>query len=635
MRALRRLLVVMLGAVATALLLGCSPPHLAGTNDAALEYAIDPDPATGARAVSASAALTAADVKARLAAAQLAADVSATAEGRVRVVSDADAAGVVDALVLWRGGLTASLVGDPARTPVVQLGVGPRAITAIEPIEHGKALALSLSPAAREALDRACSAHPGARVALARGGAVLETMPIDDLRASPLVLRFGDDLVAYTRAYEQEQLLRSPVLPPMHRVSAARLPPRWGLAAACAILPFALSFAWLFFVRRFDRARPEPTWLVVATFALGGLAIVPAALLEIGASKLSPWLDPSLVTMGGQLWALPIALVVFSVVVGAVEEGAKLLGAWALARHRREFDEPVDGIVYGCAAALGFAAVENVKYFALGRMSGVVIAVRAFMTVPAHMFFGALWGYALGRGLVSRRARVLGFFVLAAVAHGAFDAMLSTDGTQLGATVLVLVLGFGFVVLLQRALRHGAVPVGARRDDAADQPPPTEPVPASMLPRTYFRVGSRAAFYACAAAMIACAFSLTVLGTAYELLHHRVGVVFVGLATSMLVLFGLAAYGASTTIPLDVAVDAQGVTFAGARTPWGAILGFDVVPSGARAVVRLHTRTGVIRLGPARAATADALLAALRAATLTSSSELAILARESARTSGE
>lgn len=620
MRAAWRLLFVVLGAFAAALLLGCSPPHLAGTNDAALEYAIDPDPATGMRAVSASAALTAAGVKARLAAAQLAADVSATAAGHVRVVSDAEAAGVIDALVLWRGGLVAYRVGDPARTPLVQLGVGPDAITAIEPVAHGKALALSLSSDAIGALDRARAAHPGARVALARGGAVLETMPIEDLRASPLVLRFGDDLVAYTRAYENELLLRSPVLPPMHRVSATRLPPRWGLAAACALLPFALSFAWLFFVRRFDRARPEPTWLLVATFALGGLAIVPAALLEIGASKLSPWLDPSLVTMGGQLRALPIAVVVFSLVVGAVEEGAKLLGAWALARHRREFDEPVDGIVYGCAAALGFAAVENVKYFAVGRMSGAVIAIRAFMTVPAHMFFGALWGYALGRGLVSRRAGVLGFFALAAVAHGAFDAMLSTNGTQLAATLLVLVLGFGFVVLLQRALRHGAVPVGARRGHDPEEPPQTEPVPASMLPRTYFRVGSRAAFSACAAAMIACAFSLTVLGTAYELLHHRVGVVFVGLATSMLVLFGLAAYGASATIPLDVAVDAQGVTFAGARTPWRAILGFDRVQAGARAVVRLHTPAGVVRLGPARAATADALLAALRAATLMSQS---------------
>jgi RsiW-degrading membrane proteinase PrsW (M82 family) len=159
-------------------------------------------------------------------------------------------------------------------------------------------------------------------------------------------------------------------------------------------------------------------------------------------------------TLGGQRWALPIAIVVFSLVIGVSEEGSKFLAAWSLARHRREFDEPIDGIIYGSAAALGFAAVENVKYFAIGRMSGVVIAVRAFVSVPAHLFFGAIWGYALGRQLVSKNVSLLTFFAVAAAAHGTFDALLSTDGMQLASTLLVLGLAFGFVAMLQHALRY-------------------------------------------------------------------------------------------------------------------------------------------------------------------------------------
>jgi RsiW-degrading membrane proteinase PrsW (M82 family) len=616
----------------------------------------------------------AAGVKARLSAGRIMADVTTTAEGQVRVTVDADVAGAADDLILWPGGLRALRVDDtypltptdtnglrpmsaappdgeerwwqgPAEAigravrdakldrdhvafaerlpagnewrtrvalvpPVLVLGMRTAPILSITPVLRGRALALAFAPQARAALEEERAAHPHARIVLARGRALLATLPVDDALASPLVLPFGDDLAAYTRAYRARVLLRSPILPPLRRVSAEPLPPRWGLATACAVLPFALSFAWLFFVRRFDRARPEPTWLVVATFALGGLAIVPAGLAEVGLEALTPWLDPTLATLGGQAWALPLSIPVFTIAVGLVEETAKFACVWALPRRRREFDEPVDGIVYGCAAALGFAAVENVKYFALGRMSGVVIAMRTFETVPAHLFFGALWGYGMGRTLVSRRARVLPWLALASLAHGTFDAVVSTDGLQLAATGIVLALALAFVVMLQRALRHGAVRVRGSFEQAAGAPS----IPISTLERAVFRVGTPAAFYGCAVGMVLCAFALTVVGTAYELLHHRVGVVFVVLASAMLALFGFAAYGTSATIPLDVAIDVKGVTFAGACTPWTALGAVAVEASGRRAHVRLETTTGVQRLGPTSATTASSIVAAIGAA---------------------
>ncbi len=658
-------------AVALPLLAGCSMPHLAGTNDAALEYEIEPDPATG---TTLDPAVAAAGVKARISSAMVPSDVAPTAEGRVRVVVDSDVAGGVDDLVTWRGGVRVAraddgyvlsppdtngltpttaqgpggeqrwwqgpqdaiaravhdakldpthvafierLPGGEYRTrvavlpPLVTLGLAQTPIGTLEPIEHGRALALGLPPDARAPLTQERAAHPGEHVVLSRGRTLIQTMRIDDAVQTPLVLRFGDDVSSYTRAYHAKLLLRSPILPPLRRTSAQELPPRWGLAAACAVLPFVASFAWLFFVRRFDRARPEPMWLVLATFALGGLSIVPAGLVEVGLSQLTPWLDPSVATLGGQAFALPLAIVVATVVVGGAEEGAKFLGAWSLARHRREFDEPVDGIVYGCASALGFAAVENVKYFAFGRMSGVVIAMRAFETVPAHMFFGAIWGWAMGRTLVSRKARVWPWLAAAALAHGTFDALLSTDGMQVLATLLVLGLAVGFVVMLRKALRHGAVaPAPAFEPDA---PPRTEPVPASQLARSTFRVGSPARFLASAAAMVACAFFLTLLGTVYELLHHRVNVVVLAIGVVLLGLFGLSAWAVSATIPLDVVLDAQGLTFAGARTAWAAMTSVAVEQAGARAYVRIQTAEGPLRIGPTDAQTAADILAAAHA----------------------
>ncbi|HEY1693666.1 MAG TPA: PrsW family intramembrane metalloprotease [Polyangiaceae bacterium] len=662
--------VFLAGCSASGSLLG----HLAGTNDEELVYAVDEAPpngpalpalvARGVKARLASAAILA-DVDLT--------DENVAPRVQVRVTVDTDVAPAADDLVTWRGGLrflrvdvgttivptntsglhpvetptpegkehgwqgTAEAVAravrdtklDPSHVafaervggnspewrtrvavvpPVAVAGPGDAPILAVASTEHGRALAIGLSPVTKSALGVERLAHPHARVVVARGRVLLETLPIDDAIASVLVLRFGDDLASYTRAYRNSLLLRSPVLPPMHRVSAGPLPPRRGIAVACALVPFLLSFAWLFFVRRFDRARPEPLWLVVATFALGGLAIVPAGLLEMGLGNLSPWLEPSLATLGGQAWALPLSIAVFTLVVGAVEESAKYLAAWLLPRRRREFDEPVDGIVYGCAAALGFAAVENMKYFGLGRMSGAVIAVRAFETVPAHMFFGAIWGYGMGLTLVSRRARVLPYLALAALAHGTFDAVVSTDGMQLVATVLVLALALAFVVMLRRSLRHGTLP--AREIRAAG---PLGETPRSQLARVFFRVGSAPAFYSSAGAMVFCAFSLTVLGTAYEVLHHRVGVVFVALASAMLALLGLAAWGATVAIPLDVAVDALGVTFAGACTPWSTITSHFVETRRGRSYVVLRTPSGDQRLGPTRETTAVRIAEAILA----------------------
>ncbi|HLK36967.1 MAG TPA: PrsW family intramembrane metalloprotease [Polyangiaceae bacterium] len=668
-------------------LAGCGPA-LPGSNDAALVYAVQPDPTNGAAPGS---ELVAAAVKARLSAAQITADVEAAGDAAVRVVIDADGAATVDSLVTWRGGIEAYRLDDDvviappntaglrpmsaplpdgrtdrwwqgppdaiartvtdarldarhvafaerldggdwrthvAQTPALaDLGIGSAAFVSIDRARSGRALAMTFATGSLDPIAAERTTHPQGRVAIARGRTLLAALPVADALARPLVLDFGKDLAAYTRAEHARMLLSSPVLPPMRRASLERLGPRRGLSAACAVLPFVVSFGWLFFVRRFDRARPEPMWLVVATFGLGGLAIVPAALLELACASATPWLDPSLMTFGGQAWALPIGILVFAVVVGLSEEGSKFLAAWSLAGHRREFDEPVDGIIYGCASALGFAAVENVKYFAVGRMSGVVVAARAFMTVPAHMFFGTIWGYALGRTLVSRKTRVAGWIALAALVHGAFDAVISTDGLQLLATVLVVVMAVGFVWMLRHALRHGAVAPRPSRFDAST--PRTQPMPASELPRRYFRVGSAGAFYGCAAAMVVTAFAMTVLGGAYEYLHHRVGVVFVSIATAILALFGLSAYGTSETIPLDVAVDARGVTFAGSCTPWRAIHGVDVdrsrrrafvllrvnepPPAGASSALSLRSSVRTLRLGPADPRAAEALAEAIAA----------------------
>jgi RsiW-degrading membrane proteinase PrsW (M82 family) len=334
-------------------------------------------------------------------------------------------------------------------------------------------------------------------------------------------------------------------------------------------------------------------WLVLATFLLGGLSVIPAGLAEYACMRASPYLNPTIMTLGGQLMSFPIALLVFSVVVGLSEEGSKFLGAWSLAGHHRNFDEPVDGIVYGVASALGFAAVENVKYFAVGRLTATIIAARTFTSVPAHMFFGAIWGYALGQKLIKKRTSVLLFLGWAALAHGAFDTFLSIEGLSSLALLLNVGLASLFIVLLRRALRHGVVVPGR------------EAVASSK--RQFFTLGSRSTFALWALAFHAFAFGTFVLGAYFEISHRRVGYGFLGFGTVLVVLLGLAANGLSSTIPLDAAIDENGVTFGGSTRTWESIRGIRRSANG----LSVESTEGDLLIGLGDASTIDRIAEAL------------------------
>lgn len=407
-----------------------------------------------------------------------------------------------------------------------------------------------------------------------------------------IVVSFGTGIQAYARAQQEKQLLTTPRLPALRRVDAIGLPHNTELVTACIVVPILLSFAWLAFVRRFDRAHPEPMWLVLLTFVLGGLATVPAALLEYGYGRLSPWLDPRIVTFGGQVFALPLAVVVFTFVVGVSEEGSKFVGA-LFASRRKEFDEPVDGIVYGIVSSLGFAAAENIQYFAAGRLTAPLVVARCFMSIPAHMFFGAIWGYALGMRLVDRQVRVLWFFLLAALAHGLFDAFLMTDGTGGLAIALNMGLASVFIMMVRRTLRHGIV------DEAS--------LKVRIDERALYRVGRPGLFGLSSVALHLLAFGIFVLGASYQMARHRPELGFVVASSLMVLLLAVAAYGVSASMPLDVAIDTYGVTFAGAARPWSRIRGFAVKPDH----VLLDCEGGPIRLGPASSEQVDALAHAL------------------------
>ncbi len=84
-----------------------------------------------------------------------------------------------------------------------------------------------------------------------------------------------------------------------------------------------------------------------------------------------------------------------------IEEVFKFFTVRYSVYKNREFNEPLDGIIYAAAAALGFASIENTFYLFSFLNEGVIaltafFIVRALLSVPGHALFSSMWGYALG-----------------------------------------------------------------------------------------------------------------------------------------------------------------------------------------------------------------------------------------------
>lgn len=149
-----------------------------------------------------------------------------------------------------------------------------------------------------------------------------------------------------------------------------------------------------------DRYEKEPLGLAIVAFIWGA---VPAIVVSTVAELL---LDIPLVPLGE---GLAYQVVSSSLIAPVIEEVAKalaLLGLFFFWRH--EFDNVLDGIIYGALIGFGFAMTEDVFYsiVSLGEGGwgswGVVVFMRTVLLGFNHSFFTALTGIGFGYARLSR-----------------------------------------------------------------------------------------------------------------------------------------------------------------------------------------------------------------------------------------
>jgi RsiW-degrading membrane proteinase PrsW (M82 family) len=152
-----------------------------------------------------------------------------------------------------------------------------------------------------------------------------------------------------------------------------------------AVAP-ALLLLWL--VIAADE-RPGPPAKVWTAFLLGAasislLGVVRAPFASILAAPENPWVARAVHSVFGV--ALP-------------EETVKILVIVAVSLRRRPFADPMDTVVYGAAAGLGFAAYENLAYLVRhAEMWQSLAALRSVLTVPFHGALGIIAGAYLAMG---------------------------------------------------------------------------------------------------------------------------------------------------------------------------------------------------------------------------------------------
>ncbi|MBU5293897.1 PrsW family intramembrane metalloprotease [Anaerosalibacter bizertensis] len=189
-----------------------------------------------------------------------------------------------------------------------------------------------------------------------------------------------------------------------------------------AITPALVITVGLYLSDRYDR---EPLKLLLITYILGALSVIPTIFVEELLSVFN--------VFPGILGAFYTAFIV----AGFTEEYFKRLVVLKVAYKSKYFNEKLDGIVYAVFASMGFATIENVIYVVYRYSNNPYIGLyRGILSVPAHGVFAVTMGYYLSLAKFStieerkRRAYRRSLY-MPIIFHGIFDFILMANIPQL------------------------------------------------------------------------------------------------------------------------------------------------------------------------------------------------------------
>ncbi len=238
-----------------------------------------------------------------------------------------------------------------------------------------------------------------------------------------------------------------------------------GLLIAGLIMAVVPALIWLVAFYQQDRLEPEPKRYVIGVFLLGALLAQ-----AVGQPLIRDF-------FGIQNWASGSALInilASILIAGFIQEFLKYAAVRYTIFYSAEFDERVDGIIYGAAAGLGYATMLNLQYIlSNGGVDLAVGVIRVVTAALAQASFAGVMGYFLGIAKFERKGPFwlpMGL-TLAAILNGVTSYVLG-EVTKIGGfslnpwyglVVAVIIAGGTFVALFTMIRRLNEATLAAAR----------------------------------------------------------------------------------------------------------------------------------------------------------------------------
>ena len=166
---------------------------------------------------------------------------------------------------------------------------------------------------------------------------------------------------------------------------------------------------------------PEPNNQIFKIFFYGILLCIPAFIINTA-------LGTFFSNIGFDGTLLPTLLT-----AAPIEEILKFIVLYYLVYKMKDFNEPIDGIVYGVTVSLGFATLENIYYvYVLSdyyNVSSQSLAIlRSFSTIPAHGIFGATMGYFFMKySFIKKQDNLTLCIIVPILLHASYNFFVSTN----------------------------------------------------------------------------------------------------------------------------------------------------------------------------------------------------------------
>ncbi|MGC9046668.1 MAG: PrsW family intramembrane metalloprotease [Minisyncoccia bacterium] len=184
---------------------------------------------------------------------------------------------------------------------------------------------------------------------------------------------------------------------------------------ALTFLSLLPGFAWLIIFLHED-IHPEPKYYLLKTFGIG----IGIALPVYGLETLFNFITK-------QLHFSPLLFLVF--VLALIEELSKFIAAKIAVYKNKNFDEPVDAMIYTITAALGFATIENLisaSGYAVDLNYAIkFLSLRFAGATMLHALTGGFIGYFWGKSIQSKKQiNIFYGLIIAIILHFIFNSLI-------------------------------------------------------------------------------------------------------------------------------------------------------------------------------------------------------------------